>query len=71
MTEDRLSNPDLAPTTPAQRRWSMWNIAALWVGMAVCIPTYMLGAWLIDGGMNWKQALFTSPRQRHRAVPLC
>jgi NCS1 family nucleobase:cation symporter-1 len=37
----------------------MWHIAALWIGMAVCIPTYMLAGSLIDGGMDWRQALFT------------
>lgn len=37
----------------------MWNIAALWVGMAVCIPTYMLAAGMIELGMNWWQAVLT------------
>ncbi len=37
----------------------MWNIAALWVGMAVCIPTYMLAAGLVSQGMTIGQALFT------------
>jgi nucleobase:cation symporter-1, NCS1 family len=54
-----LSNPDLAPTTPAQRTWSTWHIAALWVGMSVCIPTYTLAAGMIDLGMSWWQATLT------------
>ena len=54
-----LWNPDLAPTTPAQRTWGKWHIAALWVGMAVCIPTYMLASSLIAEGMNWWQAVVT------------
>ncbi len=54
-----LSNQDLAPTTPEQRTWSAWNIAALWVGMAVCIPTYMLAANMVADGMNWWQAVLT------------
>ncbi len=54
-----LSNPDLAPTTPAQRTWSTWHIAALWVGMAVCIPTYTLAAGMIAQGMSWWQATLT------------
>jgi NCS1 family nucleobase:cation symporter-1 len=54
-----LINKDLAPTTIAQRTWSTYNIAALWIGMAVCIPTYMLAAGLIAGGMNWWQAILT------------
>jgi len=54
-----LSNPDLAPTRPDQRTWSTWHIAALWIGMAVCIPTYTLAASMIDQGMSWWQALLT------------
>jgi len=37
----------------------MHNIAALWVGMAVCIPTYTLAAGLISQGMTWRLALLT------------
>jgi NCS1 family nucleobase:cation symporter-1 len=54
-----LSNPDLAPTAPGQRTWSKWNLAALWIGMSVCIPTYTLAASMIDGGMSWVQAVMT------------
>lgn len=54
-----LSNPDLAPVPPLLRKWSLWNIAALWVGMAVCIPTYTLASGLIGVGMTWWQAVLT------------
>lgn len=54
-----LSNPDLAPVPAERRDWSAWNIAALWIGMSVCIPTYMLAAGLIEQGMNWWQAVLT------------
>jgi NCS1 family nucleobase:cation symporter-1 len=58
--EDRqLINTDLSPTIISQRSWGTYNIAALWVGMSVCIPTYMLASGLIAGGMNWWQALMT------------
>jgi len=53
------ANEDLLPTTFEERRWSLWHIAALWIGMAVCIPTYMLAAGLIASGMTWWQALVT------------
>ena len=54
-----LYNEDLAPTTIAQRKWSVWSIAALWISMSACIPTYMLASGLIDQGMDWKQAVLT------------
>jgi nucleobase:cation symporter-1, NCS1 family len=52
-------NPDLAPTTPDQRRWGLKDFAALWVSMSACIPTYMLASSLITKGMNWWQAVLT------------
>jgi NCS1 family nucleobase:cation symporter-1 len=52
-------NPDLAPTTPEERRWGVKDIAALWISMSACIPTYMLASSLIDKGMNWWQAVLT------------
>jgi len=54
-----LSNQDLAPTRVAQRTWGTYHIASLWVGLSVCIPTYMLAAGLVGGGMNWWQAVLT------------
>ncbi|MGA2005439.1 MAG: NCS1 family nucleobase:cation symporter-1 [Terriglobales bacterium] len=54
-----LYNEDLAPTTPERRHWGTYNFAALWVSMSVNILTYMLAASLIQGGMNWKQAVLT------------
>ena len=54
-----LYNKDLAPTTAAERTWGIYSIASLWVGMSVCVPTYMLSSGLIAGGMNWWQAIGT------------
>jgi NCS1 family nucleobase:cation symporter-1 len=34
-------------------------MAALWISMAACIPTYMLASSLITGGMSWWQAVLT------------
>jgi NCS1 family nucleobase:cation symporter-1 len=53
----RLDNADLAPVPPERRTWTTWHIAALWVGMAVCITTYTLASGLIAQGMNWWQAV--------------
>src|SRR5262245_19209260 len=52
-------NPDLAPTSTAQRTWRLRDLAALWVAMAACVPTYMLASSLIVEGMNWWQAVLT------------
>ncbi len=52
-----LYNPDLEPTPRDERTWSKWNLAALWVGMSVCVPTYMLAGSLVASGMNWWQAM--------------
>ncbi|MEM7166753.1 MAG: NCS1 family nucleobase:cation symporter-1 [Planctomycetota bacterium] len=54
-----LYNADLAPVPSTARQWGTWNIAALWIGMSVCIPTYMLAAGMIDAGMSWGQAILT------------
>ena len=54
-----LWNRDLAPTPPSRRTWSTYNIAALWIGMAVVITTYTLASGLMQQGMNWYQALIT------------
>jgi NCS1 family nucleobase:cation symporter-1 len=57
--DSNLINEDLAPTPASGRTWSVLNMAALWIGMAVCVPTYMLAGGLIDLGMNWWQAVLT------------
>jgi len=45
---------------PLERRtWSTYNIAALWIGMAVVITTYTLASGLMQQGMAWWQALTT------------
>lgn len=53
-------NDDIAPTKAAQRTWSKWNVAALWVGMAICVPTYTLGGVLTAYfGLSVSEALWT------------
>ena len=55
----RLYNDDLAPVSQSRRKWRLGSFAALWISMSACIPTYMLASSLIDGGMNWWQAILT------------
>jgi NCS1 family nucleobase:cation symporter-1 len=59
LQDTRYTNRDLSPTRLEERTWSTYNVASLWIGMSVCIPTYMLAAGLVDGGMSWLQALVT------------
>lgn len=53
-------NADIAPTRIRQRTWNHWHIAALWVGMAICVPTYTLGGVLTAYfGLSIAEALWT------------
>jgi len=53
-------NDDIAPTRASQRTWSRWNVASLWVGMAICVPTYTLGGVLTAYfGLSVSEALWT------------
>lgn len=53
-------NEDIAPTRASQRTWSRWNVASLWVGMAICVPTYTLGGVLTAYfGLSVSEALWT------------
>ena len=58
-TNSSLYSEDLAPISTEKRTWTTWNYAALWISMSLCIPTYMLSSSLIEGGMNWWQAILT------------
>lgn len=57
--DPNLINADIAPVPDAERHWSILSMASLWVGMVVCVPTYMLAASLIEQGMSWSQAVMT------------
>ena len=47
-------NADLAPVPPSARRWGLKDVAALWVALAACIPTYMLASALgVDPGGHY------------------
>nr|WP_321236420.1 NCS1 family nucleobase:cation symporter-1 [uncultured Psychroserpens sp.] len=57
VSKSSLYSDDLAPVPSNQRTWSKWHLAAIWVGMAVCIPTYLLASYMIKTGLNWYEAL--------------
>ena len=51
---------DIAPTKVKERTWNQWNVASLWVGMAICVPTYTLGGVLTAYfGLSVNEALWT------------
>ena len=52
-----LYSEDLAPVPANKRTWNVWHLSALWVGMAVCIPTYLLASYMIGDGMTWLESL--------------
>ncbi len=52
-------SPDMAPVPRSGRRWSMRDMAVLWISMSACVPTYMLASGMIEEGMNWWQAIVT------------
>jgi NCS1 family nucleobase:cation symporter-1 len=54
-----FSSPDVAPVPPERRTWRARDLAVLWISMSACVPTYMLASSLIDGGMDWLQAVLT------------
>jgi NCS1 family nucleobase:cation symporter-1 len=59
LADAAYTNPDMAPVPAKGRKWGLRDIAALWVSMSACIPTYMLASSLIAEGMNWWQAVLT------------
>jgi NCS1 family nucleobase:cation symporter-1 len=60
VSESPYYNDDIAPSKVAERSWTKWNVAALWVGMAICVPTYTLGGVLTSYfGLSVLEALVT------------
>ncbi len=57
VSKSHLYSDDLAPVPPEKRTWTKWDLAAIWVGMAVCIPTYLLASYMIKTGLSWIEAL--------------
>ncbi|KAK7355456.1 hypothetical protein VNO80_14712 [Phaseolus coccineus] len=58
-SDPTLTNEDLKPTAPSQRTFSGFEIASLWVGLVVGVPSYYLAGSLVDLGMAWWQGIAT------------
>ena len=59
LADSPLYNEDLAPVRIEQRTWTTYSYMALWIGMAINVPSWLLAAGLIGLGMDWVQAVFT------------
>lgn len=61
LTQDVSSSPlyneDFAPIPKEKRTWGLWDMTAIWIGMAVCIPTYLLASYMMKAGLSWVEAL--------------
>lgn len=52
LVSSKYYNEDLSPTSVSQRTWTTYNITALWIGMAICIPSLSLSSALIGLGVS-------------------
>lgn len=61
LREDHSQSPlyssDLAPVPASGRTWGTGHLTALWIGMAVCIPTYLLASYMMRDGLSWTETL--------------
>jgi NCS1 family nucleobase:cation symporter-1 len=55
--DDALTNADLTPIEPAQRTWRWYHFTALWLGMVISVPAYMVPASMLEQGMSAAQAV--------------
>jgi nucleobase:cation symporter-1, NCS1 family len=59
LADSPIYNEDLAPVRIENRTWTTYAYMALWIGMAINVPSWTLAAGLIALGMDWVQAVFT------------
>lgn len=57
VSSSELYSDELAPVPESGRTWNTWHLASIWVGMAVCIPTYLMASYMIRAGLSWFEAL--------------
>jgi NCS1 family nucleobase:cation symporter-1 len=56
-SDSGLINADLAPIAEAERTWRWYHFTALWLGMVIAVPAYMLAGSMIDQGLSAWQAV--------------
>ena len=52
LIDSKYYNKDLAPTSLSERNWSTYHIAALWIGMSVCLPSFAMASSLVGLGLS-------------------
>lgn len=57
--DPRLINEDLKPTSLKERSFSKWEMASLWIGLVVGVPSYYMAGSLVEMGMAWWQGIAT------------
>ena len=55
--DTELGNADLAPVAAERRTWRWYHFAALWLGMVIAVPAYMIPAGMLEQGMSAGQAV--------------
>lgn len=51
LADSKYFNDDLAPTSQAERTWNTYHISMLWVGMAICIPSFTMAQAAVNLGL--------------------
>ncbi len=59
LPRSQFYNRDLAPVKLEKRTWGYYEYFSMWVGMSVCVPTWMLAASMIAAGFSWSTSVFT------------
>ena len=54
---ERLINDDLRPVTARERTFGTYDVAALWIGLVVCVPAWTLASSVVAMGFSTGQAL--------------
>ncbi|MCL1810554.1 MAG: cytosine permease, partial [Clostridiales bacterium] len=52
LSSSKYYNEDLAPSSLSQRTWTTYNIASLWIGMSICIPSFTMASGLVGLGLS-------------------
>ena len=55
--ENESVNVELLPVPKTERSFSGYDMAALWIGLVVCVPAYTLASSLVDLGLTVSQGI--------------